>query len=289
MQKVIKEFKYLIDKINKNNISEHAAGCAYYTILAFIPIIMLILTLTKYIGIDEEFLFKVFNETIPTNLLNDAVMGVIKEVYSKSVGTITISVIFILWSAGKGFFALCKGLSSAYEVDDNNKFIRYRLRGIICTIIFIISIIIMLLLLVFGNSINQILQEKFNIFSNLINLLLKSKVILSIILLSLIFSIMYRFIPKHKYKLKNQIMGAVVAAIACNVISIFFSIYVNIFTGFSLMYGSLTTIILAMIWVYWSMYSILLGATINKIIAENVEKRRWKIYKKTIKDIDFLN
>lgn len=290
MQKVIKEFKYLIEKINKNNISEHAAVCAYYTILAFVPIIILILTLTKYVGIDEEFLFIIFSESLPINLLKDAVIGIIKEVYSKSVGTITISVVFILWSAGKGFFALCNGLSSAYEVDDsNNKFIRYRLRGIVCTIIFIISIILMLLLLVFGNKINMLLQEKFHVFNKIIDIVLKSKIVISIILLSFIFSIMYKFIPKHKYKYKNQIIGAVVAAIGCNIISIFFSIYINIFTGFSLMYGSLTTIVLAMIWVYWSMYSILFGAVTNKIIAENVEKRREKIYKKTIKSIDFLN
>lgn len=275
MQKVIKEVKYLMEKLNKNNIGEHAAGCAYYTILAFIPIIMLILTLTKYIGIDEEFLFLIFDEAIPSNILNDAVMGIVREVYSKSVGTITISAIFILWSAGKGFFALCRGLNAAYEVEEkNNEFVKYRIRGIICTIIFILSVILTLLLLVFGNSINEILQEKFNIFSKVINLLLKSKALISIIFLSFIFSIMYKFIPKHKYKFKNQIIGAILAATLCNIISIFFSIYVNIFTGFSLMYGSLTTIVLAMMWVYWCMYSILLGATINKIIAENIAKRK---------------
>ena len=275
MKKVIKEFKYLIEKINKNNISMHAAGCAYYTILAFIPIIMLILTLTKYVGIDEEFLFIIFSESLPENLLKDGVMGIIKEVYSKSVGTITISAIFILWSAGKGFFALCKGLNAAYEVEEeNNEFLRYRIRGIICTIIFIISIILMLLLLVFGNKINMLLQEKFHIFNKIIDILLTSKVLISVILLSFIFSIMYKFIPKHKYKYKNQIIGAIIAAVGCNIISTFFSIYVNIFTGFSLMYGSLTTIVLAMIWVYWCIYSILLGSTINKLFAEHVEKRR---------------
>lgn len=275
MQKRIKQVKYLIEKINKNNIGEHAAGCAYYTILAFIPIIMLILTLTKYIGIDEDFLFLIFNETMPSNLLNDAVMSIVKEVYSKSVGTITISAIFILWSAGKGFFALCKGLNASYEIEEqDSEFMRYRVRGIICTIIFIISIILMLLLLVFGNKINMLLQEKFNIFNKIIDILLKSKILISIILLSFIFSIMYKFIPKHNYKFKNQIIGGIVAAIGCNIISAFFAIYVNVFTGFSIMYGSLTTIVLAMMWVYWYMYSILIGATINKILAEYVEKRR---------------
>lgn len=274
MKELINHLKYLIEKINKNHIEEYTASCAYYTILAFIPIIMLILTLIKYVGLDEEFLLLIFDENMTTNMLNDAVIGIVKEVYSKSVGTITISAIFILWSAGKGFLALCKGLNAAYEVENNNKFVIFRIRALICTAIFILSVVLTLILLVFGNSINSILQEKFNIFSKVINLILKIKGLISIIFLSFIFSIMYRFIPKHKYKLKQQIIGAILAAIGCNVVSVFFAIYVEVFKGFSLMYGSLTTIILAMMWVYWCMYSILIGASINKIVVENVEKRR---------------
>jgi len=268
MKKIINIFKLLLEKINKNNIDGYTAGCAYYTILAFIPIIMLILTLIKYIGIDEKGLFLILNEVIPSNILNNAIMEILMEVYSKSVGTITISAIFILWSAGKGFFALCKGLNAAYEIEEGNKFVKFRIRAIISTLIFILSVVLTLILLVFGNSINQILQERFNIFSTIINFLLKSKILISILVLSIVFCIMYKFIPKHKCKFKYQIPGAVFASIAFNVISAFYAIYINIFTGFSIMYGSLTTIALAMIWVYWSMYSILLGAIINKLILE---------------------
>ena len=274
MKKLINLFKDFFRNLSKNNIGEHTAGCAYYTILAFIPLLILILTLTKYVRIDDELFIFILEKIIPSNILNEAVASIVKEVYSKSIGTITISAFFTLWSAGKGFFSLCKGLNAAYEVETQRKFMQFRLRAIICTIIFIVSIIATLLLLVFGNKINNILQEKFNIFSTLINLLLKSKVIISVIVLTFIYTIMYTFIPKHKYKFKDQIPGAAIAAIACNIISIFYSIYVDVFTGFSLMYGSLTTIVLAMMWVYACMYSILIGACINKLIIENVEKTR---------------
>ena len=274
MKSIINKFKYLIEKINKNNISEHSAGCAYYTILAFIPLLILILTLTKYVGIADEIFLSILEGMISSNILNDAVISIVKEVYSKSVGTITISALVTLWSAGKGFFALCRGLSSAYEVEETNEFIKFRIRGIIYTIIFILLVVSSLILLVFGNSIDIVLQQKFNIVSKLINILLKSKSLISIVLLSIIFTIMYSFIPKHKAKFQDQIPGAIFAALACNLISIYYSIYIDIFTGFSLMYGSLTTIVLAMLWIYACMYSILLGASINKMIENNIEKRK---------------
>ena len=115
----------------------------------------------------------------------------------------------------------------------------------------------------------MLLKEKLNIFGNMINLLLNAKIIISIALLTLILMIVYKFIPKHDYKFKNQIPGAIFAAIACNVVSIFYSIYVNLYTGFSIMYGSFTTVVLAMLWIYACMYSILLGASINKLMLDN--------------------
>ncbi len=269
MKEIIQRFTILINKMNQKHIDQYTAQCAYFTILSFIPIIMLILTLTKYLGIEQETLFFILNEVFPSNTLNDIVLGIVKEVYSKSIGTITISAIFILWSAGKGFLALCKGLSAAYEIPQNNKFIYFRIKATVCTIIFIALIIGTLSLIVFGNSINGILQEKFHIVSNIFNIILKSRHVLAILILTFVFTIAYEFIPKHGYKIILQLPGAFIAAIACDIISIFYSVYVDVFTGFSVMYGSLTSIVLAMMWLYACMYSILLGANINQIILEN--------------------
>ena len=268
MYRLINKVKYLLEKIDISYIDEHAAGCAYYTILAFIPLIILILTLTQYFGIDENFFIYVLEGIIPGEIFNNAVISIVKEVQSKSIGTITVSAIVTLWSAGKGFFALCKGLSYAYKVEYKNEFLEFRIRGIIATMIFIIAIILTLLILVFGNKINLILQQRLNTVNVFIKLLLKNKIIISTVLLSIILTMVYRFVPKHKYRLKKQIPGAIIAAIACNIISVFYSIYVEVFTGFSLMYGSLTTIVLAMLWIYACMYSILFGAVINRIINE---------------------
>ena len=157
MKKVINVFNILIDKLQKNHIDEYTAQCAYFTLLAFIPLIMLILTLTKYVGIDEKTLFIIIEKISTGNILNEAILGIIKEVYSKSVGTITISAIFVLWSAGKGFLALCKGLNAAYEIDMQKKFMYFRIKATICIIVFIVLIILMLLIVVFGNQINIIL------------------------------------------------------------------------------------------------------------------------------------
>ena len=188
MKKIIDKINAFFEDINMNHIDEHAAACSYYTILSFIPLIILILTVAQYLGIDENIFIIVLEGIVPSDILDDAVISIVKETFSKSISTITVSAIFTFWSAGKGFFALCKGLSIVYEVKAENKnYIWFRLRALISTLVFIIVIVLTLLLLVFGNAINIFLQQRFNIFSKLINLLLESKILISIIVLSVIF------------------------------------------------------------------------------------------------------
>ena len=77
---------------------------------------------------------------------------------------------------------------------------------------------------------------------------------------------MYKFLPNRKDWLRKQIPGALFSAIGWQVVSWIFSMYLDIFEGFSDMYGSLTTIVLIMLWLYFCMYCILLGAEVNIVL-----------------------
>ena len=69
----------------------------------------------------------------------------------------------------------------------------------------------------------------------------------------------------------KQIPGAIFTACAWQVISFVFSIYLDIFTGFTTMYGSLTMIILIMLWLYMCMYVILLGGEVNALLQRAIK------------------
>ena len=203
--------------------------------------------------------------------MNEFVLGIVREVYSKSIGTISISIIFTLWSAGKGLFALTKGLHSVYNINgEKQKSVIYlRLMAIIQTIIFIVLIMIGLVLLVFGNTLKSIIQNHFGILENFNTFLQVLTEIGFIFATFIIFLFLYKFMPKHKVTFKSQIPGAIFGAIALNVISFVFSRYLDIFKGFSITYGSLTTLMLVMMWTYSCFYSLFFGAELNKEINSN--------------------
>lgn len=268
-QKLINQIGSLFEKMDKDHISESSAQCAYYTILSFIPFIILLLTLIQYTNIEQEALFDMISKTIPSSM-NEIILGIIREVYSKSIGTISISLIFTLWSADKGLFALIKGLNTVFETNSkkNNSIIYLKLTSILKTAIFIILIVVGLVVLVFGNSILSIIQEHFNGFKNytIISGLLTEMIF--IFLTFVVFMVIYKFLPKHKIKLKQILPGSIFGALGLNIISYVFSKYLFIFKGFSITYGSLTTLMLIMMWTYTCFYIIFLGAEINVFLEQ---------------------
>ena len=262
----------ILDNISKDHISEYSAQCSYYSILSFIPFLILLITLIQYSNISPQALFDAISKIIPSSM-NEIVLGVVQEVYSKSIGTISVSVIFTLWAAGKGLFALTKGLHSVYDIDDKrkNSFIYLRLMSIIETIVFVFLIVVGLTLLVFGNSLILIIQNHFGLLRNFTWLSGILTEIGFILVTFIIFLFLYKFMPKSKRSFKSQISGAIFGALALNVISFVFSKFLDIFKGFSITYGSLTTLMLVMMWTYACFYMIFLGAELNKIINNKIK------------------
>lgn len=255
----------LLNNMEKDHISESSAQCAYYVILSFIPFIILLLTLIQYTNIQPQQLFDIISKMIPENM-SEMVLGVIMEVYSKSLGTISISLIFTLFAADRALFALIKGLHLVYNFSDNKRksWLHLKLMSLIKTVAFIIIIVAGIVVLVFGNTIISTIQEHFGLLKNYTII---SEIITHLILIFVIFIVflcIYKFLPGHKITFRSQIYGATFGSIALNIVSFVFSKYLEIFKGFSITYGSLTTLMLIMMWTYSCFYIIFLGAEINK-------------------------
>ena len=271
--KIIEKF---FTNMEEDYISESSAQCSYYTILSFIPFIILVITLIQYTNIEPQTLFDAISKFIPSSM-NEIVLNVVQEVYSKSIGTVSISIIFTIWAASKGLCALTKGLQLIYNTDNKSdtSYIYLRIKGILQTIIFIVLIVIGLTALVFGNTLKDIAQRYFGELRNYNIMFSILTEIIFILITFIIFLLLYKFMPKHKVTFKSQMYGAIFGAIALNVISFVFSKYLYIFKGFSLTYGSLTTLMLIMMWTYSCFYTVFLGAELNKLL----NSREFKLYK----------
>lgn len=266
------KIKVLIYNINDDDISKMSAQCAYYTILSFIPFVLLIITLLQYTKIEPQTLFNAILKFIPSNM-NEIILNIVQEIYSKSIGTISLSIIFTIWSAGKGLFALIKGIQKIYNKSyEKSSYLSMRIKSIINTIVFIILIVIALIGMVFGEMLINFIMDYFpNLkkFEFIYMILAEAGFI---IITFLIFLGIYKFMQKGKVSIKSQVLGAIIGSISLNIVSFIFSRFLLIFKNFSVTYGSLTTLMLIMMWTYSCFYIVFLGAEINKVEIDNFSK-----------------
>ncbi len=267
VNKTIKLIRGFLRAMNEDHVGAYAAQSAYFIMLSFIPFIILLLTLIQYTTLTRADIYGAAQVIFPDSM-NGFVIDIINEVYSKTAVTVSLSAITAAWSAGKGFLALMRGMNSVYDVEEQRNYIILRFRSAIYTIVFVVSIILSLVVLVFGNSIHRAAVVHMPFLAVITGMILKLKDVVAIAFFTLVFMLLYKFVPNRKARLLSQAPGAVFSSVCWYLFSIGFSLYVTYTPGLSNMYGSLTTIILVMLWLYFCMYIILLGAEINSYFEE---------------------
>lgn len=271
IKSIINSLKLIITKIKDDNISAFSAQAALFIIVSFFPFTMLLLSLLQYTPLTRSTLMTIFNQALPTGI-NSMVISIIDEIYRSSLSATLISVTAIttLWSAGKGFIAIIRGLNSVYEIKESRNYFFLRITATIYTLVFAIMIIGTIVLFVFGNQLYLWITNRFTVLKDLALLIISLRTLVGLIVLIVFFLIIYTVIPNRKSKILNQLPGAIVSAAGWMGFSYAFSFYIDNFSNYSSMYGSLTAIVLFILWLYFCMYILFIGAEIN-IALENKE------------------
>ncbi len=269
MKKIFNKIQDMLITIAGHHTGAYAAQSAFFLMLSLVPILLLLMTLVRVTPITQADIIEVAYEVFPKTV-SGLIISIIDEVYSQTGTTITISLLVAFWSAGRGVLALSNGLTTIRGMVETRNYFFLRLRAAFYTILFLIAIVLSLVFLGFGNSISIFVNEYIPVIQYVIDFIIKIRTIVMICLLVLITSLMYTFLPNQKGKFVRQLPGAVFAAFGWTFASFLFSVYLDIFKGFSNMYGSLTTIVIIMLWLYFCMYVMLLGGELNRILEERL-------------------
>lgn len=269
LKKIFQKAATVSEDVTKAHVGAYAAQSAYFFMLCMIPIILLLLTLVQYTPVTKADVMTAVMQVFPSSV-DSLMISIVNQVYNQSMGIIPVTIIVALWSAGKGVLAMTSGLNCIYECPETRSYIFLRIRSTIYTVLFIIVILLLLVVSVFGNSLNIFISTHAEFLEPLADWMIDKRALITPVVLMGFSLLIYKFLPNRKDRFVKQLPGSVFAAIGWMVISWVFSVYVDIFQGFSSMYGSLTTIVLIMLWLYFCMYSILLGGEFNKLLGDKI-------------------
>ena len=252
-------------RVRKHHLFSFAATSAYFLLMSFIPFILILLVLVRYTTLSETDMMNALISVVPGQL-EKFVTVIIREVYTKSAALVPVSVVIALWSAAKGFHALTYGLNTIFDIQESKNWFYIRLRSMLYTLLLAMVLLGMMFLLVFSQGLRPDSGEDFSV---ILRFVITNRYALSCVLMTVVFVFMYKVLPDRKMDTIGQIPGALLVGIGWTA----FSWFLSIFYSPSVMntYGSLTAIVIAMIWMYFCMYFFLIGAEINDILAQAPE------------------
>lgn len=265
----IRKFKSFSRTFKTARVSTYASSAAFYIFLSIIPIIVLLFTIIPYTPLTQDGVLNVLLTILPSSL-KDFTTGIVAEVYDKNIAILSVSAVVLLWSASKGMQAITLGLNSINGVKETRNFVLLRLEACLYTVILLVLMIFSLGLFVFGSFIIDHLVLWMHV-DKIYQILVDWRFLVEWIFYAIPIAFLYAWVPNKRTKPHTQWRGAAFTGVTWTLFSYAFSLYLDLFPAFSI-YGSLTTVIITMFWLFVAMNLLFLGALINVFFRESDEK-----------------
>ena len=270
IKKVLKIFGSFAKRMQKDHLGAYAATCAYFLMISFVPFFMIFTAIAGMTHMDVPELMGNFSAIIPSGL-KGYIDSVILEVNTKSYIFMPLSVLILIWSASKVLHALTNGLNVTSRVQETRGWFFLRFRSMFFVGFFFMIVTAALILSVFGQSIRDFFVNSGNAFGGAAAFFYRFRSLFGYIGLIFLFLFIYKFLPNCHYTFRSQFPGALLVSTIWVFVSYLLTLYYEHNQNFNDIYGSSTSMMLAMIWLYFCCFFLLFGAELNRVIYEDPE------------------
>ena len=257
--------------VRSKHTSQLAAGLSYYFILSLFPLLIAFAAGLALVPLPHLFdqILMLMGRFIPADSMG-LVRGVLRDVISPHGGSIlSVGIVLTIWAASGGVAALVEAVNVAYNLDDRRSFVRKRLLAIGLMFAVGTLAILALALMVVGPGFGRWLAGKAGLGGVFVALWPYLRWALSIACAVLSIELIYMWAPSVRRRFRSTLPGAVIALVTWLVLSSGLGLYLRNFGKLNKTYGTLAAAVALLLWLYWTAFSILIGAQFN---AETMRK-----------------
>lgn len=274
----------LWQRMSEENIALMAAGVAFYCFLSLAPLLAAVI-LTYGLIADPSTIashIKTIISVVPRDaakLILDQIVAVVTTSSTKTGFGLLLALFFAVYGATRASTSMMSAMNVIYGQREDRSIFRTTLISFGIIIGAVAAVIVGLLSAGVLTWIGTIATFLGPIVALLIQI---GTWLVAGVLASAAIGAAYRFGPSHAPSGWQWLsMGSGLATVLWLVATIVLGFYVSRFGNYNATYGSLSAIVVLLMWFYVSAYAILLGATINAVITP---PRRWRQHEATPDD-----
>ncbi len=260
MKDKIKNYLKRILKLIRLDEMEILPGhLAFYLVLMIVPVCSLVGIFTSVFKIDG--IIQILNNNVPKAVISliDGAMNTNTNNYN-----ILLFLIFSLWLSSNGTKAIIISSNLLFKIKEKDT-IKIRIKAISMVLILFLLIAFIIVVPVLGDLIISTLTNNFkesatSIITNFYHIL---KYPLSVFLMFFLLKILYTLAPTEKIDSRYMNNGAWFTTISWLVLSRIYSYHLNNYSNYNIYYGSLSNILILLVWVYLLAYIFTIGLSLN--------------------------
>ena len=259
--------KFFIKGIKEGLLDTKASSMAFRFFMALFPTLIFLLTLLPYIPIPnfKTELLKLLEDLLPESGYLFLEETVIKLVSDTDGGLLSFGFLFAIFLATNGIDSMLLAFEDSINTSHNRNFFHKKLLSVEILFILTILIIIAMAAILFSVYLVNFVLEKGSIASIL---LIVGKWIIMAALGFFAISFIYYIGGNRKLKWRFFSAGSTLATLMVLLVSFGFGYYVDNFANYDKIYGSIGTIIVIMLWIYFNSYVLLVGFELNASIQQ---------------------
>lgn len=253
------------DQLSENNVSIISAGVAFYAFLALFPAIAALVSIYGLVMNPQRIQNQLsqISGMMPQqayDILKDQLESLVETSGSALGWSMVIGLLFSLWSANKGTKSLFTGVDIAYDTNNGRGFFKQNGLTLLFTFGAVILLIISMLLIVGFPALVGLI----GLPSGIENFIDWGRWVLLAMILIWFLGMVYSYAPdKTPPSFKWVLPGALIATILWLIASWGFSYYVSNFGSYGKAYGSISAVVVMLLWLFITSFIILLGAEFN--------------------------
>ncbi len=268
---------FFIKGMQNGYITIRASSIAFSFFLSLFPAILFFFTLIPYIPVAnfQDGLFDLLKQVLPQNafdMVEATLVDIIKRPHN---GFMSIGFLMTMYFSTKGIRSMIQAFNSTYHDVETRSWIKQRIVSLFLVLIISILIIIAIALITFGTSTLKLLVAKGILHTDLTYYLIQfGKWIVILAMFFFMISFLYYFGPVKKDRYRFISAGSSLATLLALVISLGFNYYISNFSKYNTLYGSIGTLIVFLLWIYFNSVILLIGFELNASISQAVKKSK---------------
>ncbi len=259
--------------------SRSAAALAYFLILTLFPLLVCVNYFIGLFHLDLEELLRSLDQLLPAGAL--AVMGdYLRYVAnSQSQALLLASLVTILISASAGLRTLLAAMDKLHGTSDVHP-LRRAAFSVALSVLFLVTIYLSVVVIFTGEWFFRLLEEHLPRYiaellplDALAGLWPWLRYLLLFCLVLLLVLIVYRAgTPRGAMRLPVVALSSLLAALAIAAASVVFSWFIGMSSRYALVYGSLASLIILLVWLYLCGNLLLLGAVVGRVLEDRLKR-----------------